>query len=232
MANGLQIAASALIAQQWRLDSVANDIANVNTVGYRQTRASFTELMSADGGVLATTAGTTKAQAPLTPSDNPLSIALTGPGYLLVTTAAGTDALTRNGNLRIDGARNLVLDGGERLKPPVKIPAEVADDAISIGPDGTVSTAGRALGKLSLVNVPASNALEDLGGGMFATTTASGAASPTRTATVQQGVIEGSNVDLAVAMTEMLEAQRSFSLASRAIHTQDQLLEIANGIRR
>ena len=129
MANGLQIAASALIAQQWRLDSVANDIANVNTVGYRQTRGPlFTELMSADGGVLATTAGTTKAQAPLTPSDNPLSIALTGPGYLLVTTAAGTDALTRNGNLRIDGAPNLVLDGGERLKPPVKIPAEVADD--------------------------------------------------------------------------------------------------------
>jgi flagellar basal-body rod protein FlgG len=231
MANGLQIAASSLIAQQWHLDAVANDIANVSTVGYRQTRAAFTELLGQSGGVRASSAGATSAMGALAESDNPLAVALDGPGFIQVRTAAGAVALSRHGDLRLDDARNLVVDGA-RVEPPVTIPADVDEKSISIGRDGTVSAAGKEVGKLTLVDVPAPDGLADLGNGLFATTSASGAATAAAGSTVQQGFLEQSNVDLAEAITEMMDAQRGFQLASRAIHTQDQLLEIANGIRR
>jgi flagellar basal-body rod protein FlgG len=231
MANGLQIAASGLIAQQWHLDAVANDIANVDTLGYRQTRAAFTELLGESGGVRASSAGASTAPGALAPSDNPLAVALDGPGFIQVRTPAGGAALTRDGDLRLDATRNLVVDGA-RVEPPIAVPADVDATSISIAADGTVSAAGRQLGKLTLVDVPAPDALASLGGGLLAPTAASGAARPAAAASVQQGFLEQSNVDLAEAITEMLDAQRGFQLASRAIHTQDQLLEIANGIRR
>src|SRR5262245_38715164 len=232
MANGLQIAASGLIAQEWRLDAVANDIANVNTVGYQQSRSAFSEVLGTSGGVVASSLGASSGLGALATSDNPLSVALDGPGYIKVRTAEGTTALTRNGDLHIDGARKLVVSGGATLDPPIAVPGDVDATSISIAPDGTVTAAGRKLGRLTLVDVPAPDALEARSDGLLATTAASGAARKSADAKLQQGVIEQSNVDLATALTDMMEAQRGFQLASKALHTQDQLLEIVNGIRR
>ena len=87
MANGLQIAASGLIAQEWHLDAVANDIANVDTVGYQQSRTAFSEVLGSSGGVrVSTRSGTTAADGPLATSDNPLSIGIDGPGFIQVRT--------------------------------------------------------------------------------------------------------------------------------------------------
>ena len=103
---------------------------------------------------------------------------------------------------------------------------------VSIAPDGTVTAAGRKLGQLTLVDVPAPDALAARSDGLLAPTAASGAARRARPPRCSRASLEQSNVDLATALTEMMDAQRDFQLASRALHTQDQLLEIANGIRR
>src|SRR5262245_31174195 len=152
MANGLQIAASGLIAQEWRLDAVANDIANVNTVGYQQSRSAFSEVLGTSGGVVASSLGTSSAPGALATSDNPLSVALDGPGYIQVRTTDGKVALTRNGDLHLDGARKLAVSGGAALDPPIAVPADVEPTAISVAPDGTVTAAGRKLGRLTLVD--------------------------------------------------------------------------------
>lgn len=230
MANGLQIAASGLMAQQTRLDTIANDIANVNTAGYKPVRVSFAELT--DGGVRVAATASSSRQGPLVGSDAPLAVALEGPGYLQVRSHDGKVALTRGGELRLDGGRTLVLPGGERLQPPVTVPAGTSPADVAIAADGTVSVAGRKLGRLEIVTVPSPSRLADLGGGLLAATAASGAATPARSTAVRQGYLEGSGVDVADAVVQMVETQRAFELASRAVHTQDQLLEIANGIRR
>jgi flagellar basal-body rod protein FlgG len=232
MANGLQIAASGLIAQEWRLDSIANDIANVSTAGYEQSRTAFAEVLGSSGGVRYVDAGKSSAQSSLASSDNPISVGIVGPGFIQVRAAGGGVALTRNGDLQIDGEHNLALADGPKVDPPITIPADVDPEDISIASDGTVTAQGKKLGRLTLVDVPAADALAVVGGGLLTPTAASGAARPATAATVQQGVLEQSNVDLASALSEMMDAQRTYQLASRALHTQDQLLEIANGIRR
>jgi len=159
MANGLQIAASGLIAQEWRLDAVANDIANVDTAGYQQSRSAFSELLGGSGGVRASALGSSTAPGAMAQSDNPLAVALDGPGFIRVRSADGSAALTRDGDLHVDGARNLVTSGGAKLDPPVTIPAGVAASDITIAPDGTLTAGGRTLGRLTLVDVPAPDGL-------------------------------------------------------------------------
>jgi flagellar basal-body rod protein FlgG len=232
MANGLQIAASGLLAQEWRLAAVANDVANVNTAGYTASRTAFSEVLGTQGGVRAGSAGSSSVGGTLAPSDNPLAVAIDGPGFIQVRAADGTVALSRDGNLHVGSDGKLALASGAVLDPPVTIPADVEAGTVSIARDGTVTAAGRKLGALTLVDVPAADELASRPDGLRTTTAASGAAQASEAVTVQQGFVEGSNVDLASALTELMDAQRAFQLSSRALHTQDQLLEIANGIRR
>src|SRR5262245_24786660 len=160
MANGLQIAASGLIAQEWRLDAVANDIANVNTVGYQQSRSAFSEALGTSGGVVTSSIGTSSAPGALATSDNPLAVALDGPGFIQVRATDGKTALTRDGNLHVDAARKLAVSAGATIDPPIAVPNDVDATSISIAPDGTVTAAGRKLGQITLVDVPAPDALE------------------------------------------------------------------------
>ena len=121
---------------------------------------------------------------------------------------------------------------GDRLQPPVQIPADVEIGAVSINPDGSVTgPQNRVLGRITLRDVPAPGGLQDVGGSVSVPTQATGAVR-NATGTLQQGALERSNVDMGEAMVDLMEAQRSYTLASRALQTQDQLLETANGIRR
>ena len=160
MANGLQIAASGLKAQEWHLDAVSNDIANVSTVGYQQSRTAFSEVLGSSGGVRIDDIGVSAAQGADAQSDNPIAIALDGQGYIQVRTADGATALTRDGDLHIDGARNIATSSGAKLYPPIAVPADVDAADISIGRDGAVTAAGRKLGQITLVDVPAPDALD------------------------------------------------------------------------
>ncbi|MBM3677559.1 MAG: flagellar hook basal-body protein [Actinobacteria bacterium] len=239
MPNGMQIAVAGVLAQQARFDAVANDMANINTPGYRRTRVAFQEIVTPNagdgsgGGVRAIMSGRSSAQGTLQPSDNPVSVALQGPGYIPVKLADGGIGLSRAGDLRMDGERRLVLPSGEPLEPPITVPAPAAITDVLIDPDGSVRALGKPIGKITVVEVPAPGGLLPSESGVLAVSQASGAAVPVGTKTsVVQGNLEMAGFTLADAMVSMIEAQRAFELATKAVRMQDQLKQIENEIRR
>jgi len=245
MLSGLNTAAAGMAAQQQRLDAVANDLANANTTGYKHQRVGFRDLVydqtgrsSAQGvrtgsGAAAVDGGRAFAQGVLQRTDRPLDVAIQGEGFLRVALADGREALTRDGGLHIDGARRLVTSTGALLQPAVTVPEGIADDDISIGGDGTVLANGRRIGKLDLVTVRSPQGLVSAGDNAFLTSPASGPAiAAPRETTLAQGALEASNTDMADAMVAMIESQRAFQLASKAITTADEMMGIANQVKR
>ena len=245
MLEGLNSAAAGMAAQQQRIDSVANDLANANTTGYKHGRVGFRDLVyeqagrsSAQGvrtghGSAAVDAGRSFGQGALQRTDRPLDVAIQGEGFLRVKLADGTQALTRDGSLQVDARGRLATSSGALLQPGITIPNGVDDSDVSIAPDGTVTAAGRRVGKLALVAVRSPQALTPAGDNVFLTNGASGNATAAPPGTrLTQGALEASNTDMAESMVAMIESQRAFELASRAIHTADQMWEIANGVKR
>ncbi len=124
---------------------------------------------------------------------------------------------------------------GDSLVPPDHASRAASTPApCTIGADGTVTAGARRLGQIQLVTVPAPTGLAAAGDGYYTRTAASGGVrrATAATTTLQQGALEASNVDLADAMVDMMDAQRSYSMASKAIHMQDQMMEIANGVKQ
>jgi flagellar basal-body rod protein FlgG len=235
MADGLHAAASGLAAQQVRMDAIANDIANVNTAGYQKQRVVFHDLVYDAGGVgsgtVAEAVGRSWQPGTPMPSQNPLAVTIDGPGFFQVKLADGRVALTRAGDFQVDAQGRVTTARGELLQPPITLPKGTDPSRVTIAPDGTVTAGTTKLGQIALVDVPARAGLQALGGDLYVATTASGAPAQVKGSTLQQGVLESSNVDLAAAMTELIDAQRAFTRASTVVHTQDELLDIANQIR-
>jgi flagellar basal-body rod protein FlgG len=217
MLEGMYTAAAGMAAQQERLDSVANDLANVNTSGYKHARLAFRDLVYSNGGhgqanvrlgagAAATSLGPSTAQGALRDTQEPLDVALDGPGSIAIRDAGGQLAQTRAGELRLDNRGRITTSTGELLAPPITVPAGTQPKDISIAGDGTVSVAGRKVGAIQIIGP--------------------------RSTRLVQGALEASNVDMGEAMTSMIEAQRGFELASKAIEVQDQMLQIANQVKR
>jgi len=231
-----------MAAQQQRIDAVSNDVANVSTAGYKRQRLSFRDLAYAEqpnapgvragAGAAVSFAGRSQQACAIQVTEQPLDVAIQGEGYLPVRRDDGRLGLTRQGALRIDGDRRLTTVQGDLVEPRITLPRDVAPSDVSIAANGTVTAQGRTLGRITLRDVPAEQGLLATGGGVYVATEASGAVRQARGATLQQGALERSNVDMGDAMVDLLEAQRAYSLASEAIQTQDQLLEIANGVKR
>jgi flagellar basal-body rod protein FlgG len=245
MLEGLHSAAAGMAAQQQRLDAVANDLANANTTGYKHQRVGFRDLVydqtgrsSSQGvrtgsGAAAVDAGRSFGQGVLQRTDRPLDVAIQGEGFLRIRLADGRQALTRDGNLQVDGRGRLATNTGALVQPSITIPKGTDESDVSIAGDGTVTAAGRRVGKLALVTVRSPQQLLPSGDNAFLTSGASGPATAAPRATkLTQGALEASNTDMAEAMVSMIESQRAFELASRAIHTADQMWEIANGVKR
>ena len=245
MLEGLNTAAAGMAAQQQRLDAVANDLANANTTGYKHQRVGFRDLVydqtgrsSAQGvrtgsGSAAVDAGRAFAQGVLQRTDRPLDVAIQGEGFLRVRLADGRDALTRDGGLHIDGNRRLTTSTGALVQPAITVPEGVGEDQVSIGPDGTVLAAGNRIGRLDVVTVRSEAGLLSVGNNAFVTTASSGAAiAAPRATTLAQGALESSNTDMAEAMVSMIESQRAYQLASKAISTADEMMGIANQVKR
>ncbi len=244
MLDGLYSAASGMAAQQQQLDALANDLANMSTPGYQATRVGFHDLLytssgPSNGSTVATGAGSaaeaigrSQLQGAIQSTSQPLDVAIAGEGYLEVRRPDGTIGLTRNGVLQVDAQGRLTTNLGMPLQPPIAIPRGISPDQVKIGPDGTVQVGARRLGKISIVTVPAPDRLLADGDSVVSATAASGAIRPATGATLQQGALEGSNVDVASAMVEMIDAQKGYSMASKAIQDQDQMLQIANQIKR
>lgn len=238
-------AAAGMAAQQQRLDAAANDLANTNTAGYKHVRVAFRDLaytaagaggtrdVLIGGGSAASLLGRSLEQGGLQLTSEPLDVALQGQGFIAVRNREGQPALTRDGHLSTDSQGRLTTANGLLLDPPITLPAGVETSKVKVAEDGTVTAGGARLGALRIVNVVNPSALDGGADNTFTATAASGAATAApRTTTIVQGAIEGSNVDLGEAMVDMMQAQRGFELASRAIKYQDQLMEIANGIKR
>lgn len=246
MLEGMYTAAAGMAAQQTRLDAVSANLANVDTHGYKAARVAFRDLVYDDfqgygaakgveigAGSAATSIGRSSAQGGLENTGRSLDVALNGQGFIQVKLKDGTKALTRDGNLQVTADGRLALHTGELIEPAIKMPQGANTDAVKIGADGTVSLDGKALGQIKIVDVPAPAALKGGPDNTYVATTGSGAIrAAAKSTTLTQGTLEGSNVDTAQAMTDMIEAQRAFQLASKAITTQDQILEIANQVKR
>jgi len=240
MLEGLYSAAAGMQAQQQRMDTVANDLANVNTNGYKRERVAFRDLLyvgdasgrvQSGAGAAATTIGRGFAQGALRETGNPLDVAIQDGGFIQVRRADGTTGLTRDGSLRLDPNGRLTTQQGDLVQPPVTVPAGTEESDVSIATDGTVTVKNRPVGTLQLFTVRSPEALQSVGDSLFRPTAASGTATRMAAPRLTQGSLEAANVDVADSMTEMMDAQRSFQLASKAVQMQDQMLQIANGVK-
>jgi flagellar basal-body rod protein FlgG len=238
MSNGIYAAAAGIAAQQTRINAISNDLANADTSGFKSERIGFADLLyGSEGGVavgngaMAIDAGPTMTEGTLSPSTNPLSVAISGPGFFQVRRGDGSAALTRDGDFQLDSSGTIVTSTGEKLNPPITVPKGTQPSAITIYADGTVSVANKPIGKIQLLDVGAPAGLQSVGSSLFVATTASGPATAATDTKLQQNQLEQSNVNVADSMTQLLDAQQNYTLLSHAIQTQDQLLQIANQLR-
>lgn len=256
MLRGLSNAASALVAQQLKLDVTANNVANLNTTAFKKKDVQFKDLLYQEearrgNAVLPAaekpvTAGTGTAMSAIRTdlsdgvfqvTGRELDFAVVGPGYFRVQLPDGSEAYTRAGEFRKDGDGFLVTPQGYRVQMP-QLPAEehefrISEDGIitAITPAGEVIPLGQVM--LAYFDNPAG--LIKLGGNLYAASPASGEPrieQPGPNTQIKQFALEGANVDLIVEMTNLIVGQRNFSLNARALQTLDEMMQTANNIRR
>ncbi len=241
MLEGLYSAASGMEAQQQQFNSISNNIANIDTPGYQSTIVGFHDLLYSNGGygsnvptgagAEAQVVGYDQSEGAIEQTGQPLDVAINGSGFLEVRRQDGTIGLTRDGSMQLNEKRQLTTQTGMLVQPPITIPSGVDIHQVSISPNGTVQAAGKTLGKLSLVDVPAANGLVPDGDNVFSATAASGAIVPAKNATLQQGSLKGSNVNLGDEMAKMETAQQEYQMSSQAVQYQAQMLQIADQIK-
>jgi flagellar basal-body rod protein FlgG len=245
MLEGLYSAAAGMAAQQQHMDAVANDLANVDTTGYKNLRVGFRDLLytqagraagarvDVGAGAAADQLGRSLQQGAFQNTGRMLDVAIGGDGFFQVRLANGTTALTRDGSFQLDRNGRLVTSTGARVQPAITVPPGTTEDQVQVASDGTVSVAGRGVGRLQVVGVRSPEGLTPVGDNLF---TAGRASGPVRAAAagtaLQQGYLEASNVDMADAMVAMMDAQRGFQMASKAIQMQDEMAGIANGVKQ
>ena len=245
MLQGLYAAASGMEAQQNQFNAISNDMANVDTPGYQAAQVGFQDLLYSGGGnssgspsistgtgSSSAIVGRSEAQGAIQSTGRSLDVAIQGPGYLQVRRDDGSIGLTRNGALQVNAQGEITNQDGNPLVPALKLPKGTDVNSIKIETNGQVISGSTTIGKISLVNVPAPNQLQPDGDSMFSVTAGSGATRPATGSSIQQGALEGSNVDVAQDMAQMVTAERSYQMASQAIQYQDQMLQIANQIKR
>jgi flagellar basal-body rod protein FlgG len=249
-------------AQQLNIDTIANNLSNVNTTGFKKMRAEFQDLLyqtmrepgssSYQGvqiptglqiGLGVRTVATTKifTQGDYLQSDNSLDMLIQGQGFFQVEMPDGTAAYTRNGSFKVDGDGRVVTSEGYVLQPEITIPAGVK--TIDVGSDGTVSvtlsdeTAAQEVGRIDLVTFINPAGLTNRGNGLYQQSGASGepvtvTPGSDGAGTIVQGYLEMSNVKVVEEMINMIVAQRAYEVNSKAIQASDEMLQTANNLRR
>ncbi len=262
MIRSLYTAATGMLAQQTQIDTTSNNIANVNTIGYKKQRAEFADLfyqvmehagissstttVSPTGievGLGARPTAITKqfTQGNFKETGNQLDLAITGNGFFQIELPDGNIAYTRNGAFKVDGNGTIVNSDGYKLIPEITIPEDAT--TVAIGTDGivTVLQAGETepnqVGQIELANFINPAGLHSLGDNNYINTVASGDAI-TGTAglaglgQIKQGFVEMSNVQLVEEMTDLITGQRAYEANSKAITTSDEMLQTVNQLKR
>lgn len=260
--QSLYTSSTGMLAMQTQIDTTANNIANVNTMGYKKSRAEFADLMykvmtyagtstsdttkSPTGievglGVRPTAINKIFSEGSLKQTDNPLDLAITGKGFIKMQLPNGTEVYSRNGSLKIDQNGTLVNSDGYTVIPEVVIPTDATN--ITIGTDGIVSVtvSGQAqatqVGQISLTNFINPAGLHAMGDNLFVETDSSGqpvegTPGDNGLGSIRQGFVELSNVQLVVELTDLITGQRAYDANSKVITTSDDMLATANGIKR
>ena len=256
--RALWIAKTGLDAQQTRMSVVANNLANVNTTGFKRDRAMFEDLLyqvirqpgaqSSENTQLPTglligtgvrTTATEKlfSQGNLVQTENSLDVAIEGRGFLEILLPDGSVAYTRDGSLQLDSDGQIVTPSGYAVQPGLTIPDNT--QSITIGKDGTISvlvagdSAPTTLGNFQLVDFINPSGLSSLGGNLYVETAASGSPQSGTPGddglgTLIQGSLETSNVNVVEELVNMIETQRAYEINSKAISTSDEMLRFLN----
>jgi len=255
MLASLWISKTGLSAQDQAMASISNNLANVSTTGYKRERAVFQDLLyqvdkqpgaqssqstelpsGLQTGTGVRTVATQKMHTAgnLAVTDQPLDVGINGRGYLQVLLPDGETGYTRDGQLQLSSSGELVNAQGYPIQPSITIPDDTLN--ITIGSDGVVSAtvAGSSIptqvGNLQLVDFINPTGLQAIGGNMYKETAATG--SPTAgtpglsgLGSIEQGVLEGSNVNIVEELVNMITTQRAYEMNTKVISTSDQMLQ-------
>ena len=261
MIRALFTAGTGMQAQQLNLDTIANNLANVNTSGFKRTRVDFQDLLYQTMRPAGTRSGSVEvptgvqvghgtrpvatqkifAQGNFLQTENPLDLVIEGDGFFQVARPDGSLAYTRAGSFKRDSQGQIVNSDGLVLQPAVTIPPDAGN--VSISSDGAISVttatgaAPQQLGQIELARFVNPAGLNAVGRNLFLPTAASGTATTGQASqqgmgSISQGFLESSNVSVVEEMVGMIAAQRAFEVNSKAIKTADEMLQIANGVVR
>jgi len=262
MLLALHTAATGMAAQSRNVDVISNNLANVNTSGFKRGRANFQDLMyqqikapgaeaSAAGTQLPTgiqigmgvrTAGVENlfTQGDFKQTGSPLDLAIQGSGFFQVQLPNGDTAYTRAGSFSVDGQGQVVTPSGDLLQPSITIPQDAL--SIMVGADGTVSVeqpgaVQTVVGQIQTAGFQNPAGLKLLGNSLFQSTNASGEAiignpSENGLGSIGQSMLEMSNVNMVEEMVNLISAQRAYEMNSKAIQAADEMLQTANNVRR
>ncbi len=258
MNQSLWVAKTGLDAQQTRMSVVSNNLANVNTTGFKQDRAVFEDLlyqnvrqsggnssqdtilpsgMNLGTGVRVVATEKTFTQGSVNQTGNALDVAINGRGFFQILKPNGDLAYTRDGTFQLNDQGQLVTSSGYTVQPGITIPDGA--QSVTIGSDGTVSVklAGQAspsqVGTLEISDFINPVGLQPIGENLYIETASSGTAqagTPGQNGLgqIQQGALEGSNVNVVAELVNMIETQRAYEMNSKAISTSDQMMQYVN----
>jgi len=252
--RALWVAKTGLDAQQTRMAVISNNLANVNTTGFKKSRPIFEDLLYQNvrqvganstqdtelptglqlgSGVRVVATEKLHTQGNIQQTDNSLDVAISGRGFLQVLMPDGEINYTRDGSFKLSSIGEIVTSNGMPLEPSITIP----DDAlsISIGQDGTVSVtqpgtaAATQVGQIQTVSFVNPAGLDPVGENLFRESVASaapiiGTPGENELGTLNQGALETSNVNVVEELVNMIETQRAYEINSKAISTVDQML--------
>lgn len=255
MVDALYIAASGLKADQQQIDVISNNVANMQTPGFKRSRVAFSDvaavtrseveqgqlLGSAGAGSQVLSTQPSFSEGTLQQTGNTFDLAIQGSGFFEVKDVNGNRLYTRNGQLHVDDQGNLVTATGLPLANGVQILPDAKDIKIdlqgqvtaTLGSDSNPTT----LGRIELAAFPAPDGLRSIGDNTYAPTPASGDPSIGRPGDpgfgqLQQGSLEMANVDMVSEMASLVMAQRAYQLNARLIQAADQILDTINNLRR
>jgi flagellar basal-body rod protein FlgG len=255
MTSVLQIARSGLDALDQRMKTISNNLANVNTTGFKRDRAAFVSMMYQDSrqagapsgadsqyatglgtGTGVRVGGTERIhiQGSMTQTDNALDLAIEGEGFFAVLTPDGRQAFTRDGSFKLSPTGEVVTSAGLRLAQAITIPDGAQD--ITIAPDGTVTATLQGeptpveAGQVQVTRFLNPAGLEARGDNLFGETAASGApqagvAGIDGFGTIRQGALEGSNVSTVQELVDMIETQRAYEVNAKVIKAADEMAQ-------
>ncbi|MGM0450274.1 MAG: flagellar basal-body rod protein FlgG [Pseudomonadota bacterium] len=255
MHPALWVSKTGLAAQDKQLSTISNNLSNVNTNGFKKDRANFQDLLyqteRQPGGLSSQNTelpsglqlgtgvrvvGTTKehTQGNLEVTEQSLDMAIDGSGFFQVLMPEGEVAYTRNGEFQLNSEGDVVTPNGNPLEPNINVPEDAT--SITIGRDGTVSAKianepePQELGQIELADFVNPQGLEAKGSNLYQETAASGdpligEAGVDGIGTVEQGMLEGSNVEVVEEMVNMITTQRAYEMNSKVVSSSDQMLQ-------